>query len=104
MLPRAVLDELVNVVLQAINRVVPCPATAPTTSRPSGSTRITATSAPSPTATASSTADGRTTESAIPGIDWPALARDVNASEGPDPSTSRYPASNASSRKGTRRR
>ena len=102
MLPRSVRDELVRVVLQGVNRVVPCPATASTATRPLGSTRITATSAPSPTATAPSTTTS-STESAIPGVDWQALAQDVDATEGPDPSTSRYPASNTS-RKGSSRR
>ena len=104
MLPRAVQDELVRLVRQGVHRFMPCPA--PATVPTNGSSRATRTSktAPSrPTATASSTTTSSTTESAIPGVDWQALAQDVDASEGPAPSTSRYPASNTG-RKGSSRR
>ncbi len=105
MLPRAVRDELVRVAGQALRLVVPCPApaTTTTTAGTSRSTRTTATAASSRPAPAASSTPGSTTGSTIPGIDWQALAQDVDAGEGPDPSTSRYPASNAS-RKGSSRR
>ncbi len=105
MLPRTVRDELVRVVQQTLRVVVPCPAPATaTTAGSSASTRTTASASPSrSTPTASSTAASSPAGSTIPGIDCQALAQDVDASEGPDPSTSRYPTSNTS-RKGSSRR
>ena len=99
MLPRSVRDELVRVVQQGLRLVVPCPTPATAATMAGAST-----SANRPTPTASSTRASSPAGSTIPGIDSQALARGVDVTEGPDPSASRYPAGNASGRKGSSRR
>ncbi len=104
LLPRVLREELVNAVQQLLLRVLSCP---------SPSTAGTTTMGPACAPAAASTSSGQPSASqkaqsaaprAVSGIDWQALAADVDASEGPDPSTSRCSAGNASNKRGANRR